>query len=327
MKAKVSEEEFIELYSTLGVLATARKLRLNRSNVQQRRQRIERLRGITINSPHIAPNGDRGAQRLPAPHAAHRIELDVRSGVGIVASDIHLWPGETSLLLRALTYFVRALKPSFLIANGDVMDLPRASRHAVIGWEKRPEISEEIEWAQHVLHELALAGPRGMRKIWNLGNHDSRFESRIANLAPEYAKVHGVHLKDHFPVWEPAWSTYVNAQTDPLLVKHRFRGGIHAVHNNLLWTGGHIVTGHLHSAQVRALTYYDERTIWGVDTGCVAEVGARTFVDYTEDNPKNWRSAFGVLTFERGKLLPPELVLKWNSASVVWRGKIITFSE
>ena len=152
---------------------------------------------------------------------------------------------------------------------------------------------------------------------------NSRYESRIANLAPEYAKVHGVHLKDHFPAYEPAWSTYINAASDPVLVKHRFRGGIHAVHNNLLWSGCHIVTGHLHSAQVRALTLYNERTIWGVDTGCVAEPSARTFVDWTEDNPKNWRSAFAVLTFASGRLLQPELVLKFDATRVQWRGKLL----
>src|SRR5208282_4793719 len=82
---------------------------------------------------------------------------------------------------------------------------------------------------------------------------NSRFETRLASLAPEYAKIHGVHLQDHFPLYRPAWSVFINGE---VLVKHRFRGGIHAVHNNLLWSGTHIVTGHLHSAQVRALTLY-----------------------------------------------------------------------
>jgi hypothetical protein len=302
------------------VLATARKLRLDKSNVQQRRQRIERTRGITINSPHIAPNGERGAQRLPAPHAAHRVALDVRDGCVVVASDAHYWPGEVSLLHRALLVFCRELRPRAIILNGDVMDLPRASRHAVIGWEKRPEISEEIEWAQDCLHQIELVLPRGTMKVWNLGNHDSRFESRIANLAPEYAKVHGVHLKDHFDRWAGAWSTWINGD---VVVKHRFRGGIHAVHNNTLWSGKNIITGHLHSAQVRPFTDYNG-TRYGVDTGCLAEPNARTFVDYTEDNPLNWRSSFCVLTFKDGRLMMPELVMKWDDSSVEFRGKVYT---
>ena len=226
---------------------------------------------------------------------------------------------------RALVHYCKEFKPKVLILNGDVMDLPRASRHQSIGWENRPQISDEIEWAQEMTHELALACGRGTRKIWTLGNHDKRFESRIANLAPEYAKVHGVHLKDHFPVWEPAWSTYINGDgREGVLIKHRFRGGIHAVHNNLLWTGGHICTGHLHAAQVRALTYYNDRTIWGVDSGCVAEPTARAFVEYTEDSPKNWRSAFAILTFSDGRLMQPELVLKWSDKQVQFRGSIVT---
>lgn len=318
---RVSENEFIELYRTFGQAETARRLDLTPDKVRSRRSRLERKLGVTLESPTSANNKGRGFQHIPAPEGQHRLELNVRSGHVIVASDAHYWPGEASIMHEALVAFCRELRPVALILNGDVMDLPRASRHAAIGWEKRPEISEEIEWAQEMTHELALACGRGCTKIWTLGNHDSRFESRIANLAPEYAKVKGVHLKDHFPAFSPAWSTFIN---DSVLVKHRFRGGIHAVHNNLLWAGTSIVTGHLHSAQVRALTYYDERTIWGVDTGCLADVSARTFVDYTEDNPKNWRSAFGVLTFERGALLQPELVLKFDVKRVQFRGKIIT---
>jgi Calcineurin-like phosphoesterase len=321
--AKLGRDEFIELYRTIGPSQIAKRYLLDLTGVKQRRQRIERKLGIEILPPDVGRSRGRGSQRTPVPSASHRIELDVQTGCVVVASDMHLWPGEVSLMFRALVQFVKELKPRAIILNGDVMDLPRASRHAAIGWEKRPEIHEEIEWAQEKLHELELAAPRGCELIWDLGNHDARFESRIANLAPEYAKVHGVHLRDHFSLWRPAWSTYINASSDPVLVKHRFRGGIHAVHNNLLWTGGHVVTGHLHSAQVRALTYYNDRSIWGMDTGCVAEPTARTFVDYTEDSPKNWRSGFGVLTFHEGRLLPPELVLKHDSERVVWRGELI----
>ena len=635
-----TELKFIELYETLGPRETARKLGLPKQNVTIRASRLRKL-GLKLEGPR---GPARNGTTIPAPAGSSRLELEVRNGMVIVASDAHYWPGETSLMHRALVLLCRELKPQALILNGDVMDLPRASRHAAIGWEKRPEIHEEIEWAQACTHELALAAGRGCQKIWTLGNHDcldsetecltrdgwkkyfqlqqddyilsrrmngsiywsrldeivtfpydgqlvtvdktrmsmaitpnhrvllsrlnwktahyditeyrqadnlpssfdipvtgqivnneyklpdaaialagwiltdgsiqgvdisifqsklqgctkirdllessgleyseyrrqrpmkdirgrpavqapllshqfrltqessrevlkwfpgkgqlpwwaselsgrqfqvlldaliagdgvwdgttpsnktcavlygtehflssvqavavlhgwrarltkdnrgdwrlclaresklriekkevckrhytgtvwclrvpegnfmvrrngcayftgnSRFETRIANLAPEYAKIKGVHLRDHFPTWQPCWSTFINSN---VLVKHRFRGGIHAVHNNLLWSGVNIVTWHLHSAQVRALTLYDERTIWGMDTGCLAEPSARTFTDYTEDNPKNWRSGFGVLTFLDGRLMMPELVLKWDEKNVQFRGKLI----
>lgn len=314
--ARCSDEEFVELYRTLGVHETARKLGVAERNVLQRRQRIERRTGVEV----LGPKRSHLHVRVPAPQGSARIELDVREGIVLVASDAHYWPGEETLMHRALVAFARELRPSALVLNGDVMDFPSISRHAAIGWEHRPRVVDEIEWAQEKTHELVVAAGK-CERIWNLGNHDSRLESRLANLAPEFAKVKGVHLQDHFPLWRPAWSTFINGK---VLVKHRFRGGIHAVHNNLLWSGCHIVTGHLHSAQVRALTLYNERTIWGMDSGCLAEPSARAFTDYTEDNPKNWRSGFGVLTFCTGKLLQPELVLKWDEKHVQFRGELIS---
>jgi hypothetical protein len=68
-----------------------------------------------------------------------------------------------------------------------------------------------------------------------------------------------------------------------------------------------MVTGHLHSLKV---TPYDDYngTRWGVDTGTLAAKEGEQFVDYTEDNPRNWRSGFAVLTFHKGRLLWPEVV-------------------
>jgi len=50
---------------------------------------------------------------------------------------------------------------------------------------------------------------------------------------------------------------------------------------------------------------------------------AKAFVDYTEDNPKNWRAAFGVFTFVKGTLLWPELVVVVDRRHVQFRGQLI----
>jgi len=219
---------------------------------------------------------------------------------------------------RAFVSFCKRFKPKIVILNGDVVDLGQISRHPPIGWEKLPEVQEEIKAAQERLGEIEKAAYRA-QKIWPLGNHDGRFETRLATVAPEFAKVHGVHLRDHFPLWEPCWSVFINDNT---VVKHRFKGGLHAPHNNTLWAGRSIITGHLHSQRVSPLTDY-AGTRWGVDTGCIADPAHRAFVDYTEDNPKNWRDGFVVLTYLGGQLLPPELISRWDDESVVFRGEII----
>jgi hypothetical protein len=238
--------------------------------------------------------------------------------VCLVGSDCHYWPGPPSLMHRAFVRFCKEYKPRIVVMNGDVCDFGQISRHPPIGWEKLPEVQEEIEAAKERLHEIEKAAFRA-EKIWTLGNHDSRFETRLATQAPQYAKVHGVHLSDHFPLWAPCWSVFIN---DDVVIKHRFKGGMHATHNNALWSGRSMVTGHLHSQRISPLTDYNGDR-WGVDTGCIADPAHRAFLDYTEDSPKNWRDGFCVLTFRGGRLMPPELVSRWDEDHIVFRGEVI----
>src|SRR3546814_13516703 len=94
-------------------------------------------------------------------------------------------------------------------------------------------------------------------------------------MAPEYAKIHGVHLHDHFQLWQPAWSLWINDNT---VVKHRFRNGVHAPWNNTMYAGKSICCGHLHSAKVIPFTDYNG-TRYGVDTGTLAAPGGPQFVE------------------------------------------------
>jgi predicted phosphodiesterase len=278
-----------------------------------RRGRLENLYQRQLTSPHTKS----GQTRHNVAHP-HRIGIDIVSGVVLVGSDAHYWPGPASTAHRAFVKFAKELKPAAVIMNGDAIDAATISRHPPIGWEKRPPLIAEIEAAQERMGEIEKVAGRA-QKIWTLGNHDGRFETRIATVAPEYAKIHGVHLRDHFELWSPCWSAWIN---DDVVVKHRFKGGMHAPQNNTLWAGRTMVTGHLHSAKVQPITDYNG-TRYGVDTGCLANTDAKAFVDYSEDSPKNWRSAFAVLTFKDGKLLQPELVLVWGEDHVQFRGEII----
>lgn len=247
-----------------------------------------------------------------------RLLHEVKNGVVLVGSDAHYWPGPASVGHRAFVKFCKEYKPAAVVLNGDVIDAATISRHPPIGWENRPTVQQEIEAAQDRLSEIESACGKA-RKIWTLGNHDGRFETRLATVAPEFAKVHGLHLRDHFPLWEPCWSLWIN---DDVVVKHRFKGGIHAPHNNTMWAGKTMITGHLHSAKVIPLSDYNG-TRYGVDTGCIADPSHRAFLDYTEDNPKNWRSGFAVLTFRDGRLMQPELVLAVDANHVEFRGELI----
>lgn len=253
----------------------------------------------------------------PAKHAA-RLGLTIKDGTVLVGSDAHYWPDIVTTAHRAFVHFARTLKPAAVVMNGDVIDGAGISRHAPIAWEDRPELVEEIDAAKERLAEIVKAAPKAAH-IWPLGNHDARFESRLAQIAPEYARVHGVHLRDHFPAWSGCWALWINGS---VVVKHRIKSGIHAAHLNTVNAGLSTVTGHLHSLKVTPFTDYNG-TRYGVDTGTLAEPKGPQFVDYMETSPANWRSGFVVLTFSDGELLWPEVVAVRSETTVEFRGKVV----
>jgi hypothetical protein len=247
-----------------------------------------------------------------------RKELAVDNGCVIVFSDAHYWPGEPSTAHRALVEFCKRVNPVAVVCNGDAIDGSAISRHPPIGWESCPTVKEELEVCQERLGEICAACPEAS-KTWLLGNHDARFETRLAQVAPEFKDIHGIHLKDHFPDWDCGWSLFINGD---VVIKHRFKGGLHAPYNNTVSAGLSMVTGHLHSAKVTPHTDYTG-TRYGVDTGCLADIYHPAFQGYLEDNPRNWRAGFCILTFSNGSFLMPELVLVWDENNVQFRGEII----
>jgi hypothetical protein len=304
----IPDDELIRLFRTIGATKAAKETGLTERAIYKRVAHM-RANGNAISAPTKAP-----AKEYP-----HRQQLAIREGVVIVGSDFHIWPGPESTCLRAFKKFIDDMRPAAVILNGDVLDFPQISRHPPIGWDSHPTVKDEIEAAQDHLHDIAKAARRA-HKLWLLGNHDARYETRLATVASEYKGLPGISLGDAFPLWGKGWSCFIN---DDVVVKHRFpKGGQHATSSNPLWSGRTTVQGHLHNQQVRGITDYNG-TRWGVDLGCVADTDHRAFVGYTEDSYLNWRSGFAVLTFKDGELLPPELVTKWRDDVVTFRGQLM----
>lgn len=246
-----------------------------------------------------------------------RLSHPIRNGTVLIGSDAHYWPKQISTAHRAFVKLSGEIKPTLIIMNGDAIDAATISRHPPIGWQKSPSIKRELDTAQERLAEVVEASPKS-RRIWTLGNHDARFETKIASLIPELKGVHGVSLRDHFPEWEPAWSVEVGGRSGAI-IKHRFKGGTHASFNNAVSSGRTIVTGHLHALHVSPFTDYNG-TRWGVDGGTMADPLGPQFTGYTEDNPLNWREGFVVLTWKDGRLLWPEPVFVNRKGYYTWRG-------
>jgi hypothetical protein len=278
------------------------------AGVFRRRRRIEKTDGVILKA------GTR--ELIQKLKRKPRLETQVKNGVVIVASDCHYWPGDPTTAHRALLKFIREMRPHVVVMNGDVFDGASISRWERIGWDSRPTVKQEIEACTERLTEIEDAA-KGAERYWPLGNHCARFETFLAKHAPQFEGLKFTSLKDSFPKWKPCWRVDVN----DTVVKHRFKGGIHATHNNTMWAGKSIITGHLHSLKVTPFTDYTG-TRYGVDTGTLAEPYGEQFVDYTEDSPKNWRSGFAVLTYWNGKLLWPELVHVIEDGKVEFRGTV-----
>jgi len=248
-----------------------------------------------------------------------RFIVPVKEGCAVVFSDAHFWPGYISNANRALLMLLPKLHPFLLINNGDSFDGASISRYPRIGWDSKPTVKQELEVNKERLTEIERAAPNAQR-TWNLGNHDARFENYLAARAPEFQGVDGFHLKDHFPAWIPAWSTWIG---DQIVIKHRMKGGKYAASNNALAAGRSIVTGHDHMLWAKALTNYSGTT-WGIDAGTLADVWGEMFKDYTEDHVVDWQSGFVILHFSGGKFNGPEFVHALPDGRVIFRGRDIS---
>ena len=308
--SQCSDAEFAIVFQNSGAPAAAKRANITERGAYKRRDRLEKELGVKIEAPT-----ENKRKRTPVTHNP-RIELEVDSGRVIVFSDAHYWPGLVTTAHKALLKFCKTLKPVAVIANGDMMDGASISRHSPLMWEEVPSVADEIACVQDRLGEV-LSVSKGARHIWTFGNHDARFEARLATVAPEFAHVHGVHLKDHFPEWEPCWSVWINGHT---VVKHRFKSGTNAGHTNVQGAGMHMVTGHDHFLGVAPFTNYKD-TLFGVRTGTLSDPSGPQFA-YTEDNPRNHRSGFVVLSFDGGRLLWPEMVHVLGDNEVEFRGEV-----
>jgi hypothetical protein len=246
-----------------------------------------------------------------------QIDLNIDTGYAIVFSDAHFWPNQPRTVANeALLVLTKELKPRVAFANGDIFDGARVSRHAPLGWSELPSVKEELETCQDRMAEIEEAMPKGCEKIWNVGNHDARFDRALVTNSADYEGVLN-RLDEKFDRWDFTWSTMVN---DNVMVKHRYHNGIHATYNNTLKSGRSIVTGHLHRLAVTPWADYNGRR-YGVDTGTLANPHGPQ-MDYAENNPSPHTSGFAVLTFKDGMLLPPELVEVINEKAY-FRGQCV----
>jgi hypothetical protein len=329
VKAKLTDEEFareMQIHGSVGNVARAHGM--DPRGLHRRRHKMAE-RGVVLTTKltgrpedHNIPPGFRGEDAWTWPRQK---DLWLHEGTAVVFSDAHYWPGEPSLAHRALLQVIKAVKPRAVFANGDIFDGAGLSRFPPFGFSKQPSPVDELHACQERMGEIEQAVPRGCELIWNVGNHDSRWERVLAQQADKFAGLHGLRLADHFPPWEMVWSTMINGSArGPVMVKHRYNGGIHSAYNNTLRAGMSIVTGHTHALEVKPWGDYRGRR-WGVQTGSLADLHGPQF-EYHENSPSPMCSGFAVLTFHDGEMRPPELC-EVIDGKAWFRGEIVAREE
>ena len=313
----ITDEEFIELWGkNPSTTEISKIIGVSNRNVAARRRRIEerhsiKLAGVGPKSPDF---------QVTYAQNNIRTKVQLQDGIIVVASDCHYWPGIVSTAHRALVKIIGEVKPKMVVINGDAFDGASISRHPPIGWAVTPSVKQELEACQERLTEIEDAAKQAKLQ-WTWGNHDMRFNTKLScQIGDTFKGIVGMNLTDHFAKWKFSTSIMVN---DRCMIKHRWHNGIHAVYNNTVKSGTSIVTGHLHSLKVTPWTDYNG-TRYGVDTGTLACPTGDQF-EYTEDNSVNHRSGFAVLTFYKGKLMPPELceVIDEDEGLVYFRGQVV----
>lgn len=314
-QAACTEEEFIAIWNKFGSpCRVARELGVNVKSVYNRRNRLQSM-GHSLESWN-----DTSSRRITIKHDEGRIDMNLENGVVIVFSDAHFWPDTRTTMQRSLCSMIKQLKPSAVVCNGDAFDGGTISRFPRIGWDKKPSVIEELKAVDMYLEEIRHSARAGTEFIWPLGNHDARYETKLAATAPEFEGVHGFHLKDHFPHWRPCWTFWINGNT---CITHFYHTGIHDGHNNLLKGQCHYITGHTHSLKTSYWTNAMGETLYAVNTGTLADALGPHNLDYQQGRHGNHRSGFAVLTYKDGNLLMPELAMKYDEDSFMFRGHVL----
>jgi hypothetical protein len=318
-----TDMEFIQLWGQLqSATKIAKHLGINNRAAHLRRRWIEKEYNMVLTANDLrGMQYDKNKPKSFSP--LKQVELGMLDGPIVVFSDAHFIPHQRTTAFKGLLYMIQTLAPAAVICNGDAFDGASISRHDVTE-QPATTVIQELKACQGALgeiEEVAKAARHNVKLLWTWGNHDVRFGNRLAQHAPQYKEVLGFKLTDHFLDWEFCWAVW---PTDDVIIKHRYKSGVHATHNNTVQSGKSIITGHLHSLKVTPFSDFNG-VRFGVDTGTLAETDGPQFT-YAELNPSNHRSGFVVLNFFNGELLWPEIVAKHSESHIQFRGDVIDVS-
>ena len=270
-------------------------------------KRICSERGLEMKkaySRRVSSTEDRMTSAFIQNDIKSEIRLQIPDGMVVIASDCHYadidhLPVAHMALCNLLAEYKQQVKA--VILNGDLTDMGAISRHGPNRWIKPRSVYEELEAVKKRTEEIEAQVVKQVPKIRLWGNHDERFEIRLATVAQEFRDVHGFRLKDHLPLWDEAWVCQIN---EDFFALHSWHNGRHAGYNNVVHGMAHVATGHTHHLLCRHKAGFKD-TYYGIETGMIADPDQAEF-NYRKGTPSDWHPGFAVLTWENGRLLFPE---------------------
>jgi predicted MPP superfamily phosphohydrolase len=283
-------------------------MHLKERGIRAKRRLVEKFLGI-----HLIANKFMGSTNFPE---YQNTRFDMKKDYTIlIGSDKHNEPSSTPQAFLAFLHLAEDIKPDVIVINGDWFDFSAIGRWHRIGWQDQPDVYDELESGVACLNEVKKASPKSKR-FFNLGNHDMRFDGKLANIVPELEGVKGAHLEDYLTDWNINLSVVFN---DILIVKHRWHSGIHSSYNDVAKGGKNIATGHDHKLNIRPWTDYSG-TRYGIKTGTLSDLWDETFV-YTENNASDWQPGCAMIQVCRDIIIPETCPMVINKSHQKW-GKI-----
>lgn len=323
MKA-LSDEEFIDAWhKALGSpAAVQRETGLSIRGIYSRRARLAE-RGVILQSVPKTKAGEENAK----PHGwtiAHqpwerRRRFEVTDGTVVMFSDCHWLPDHHELGQKALEAVIRELKPKLVVCGGDALNADVLGRwDPTRGHHRRFDIREELECVrEHFDRVEACAGPKTML-AWVMGNHDLRLSRWIAVNADKLLNMPYTRLEEWVPRWPLSWTVEVNSGKPSMTVlRHRNLPGM--LHLQSMKAGTHYCHGHRHKIGVHIQPTFSGY-LYSVDAGSLSDPDSDAH-DYEEGAPAH-AQGFAVLTYRKGRLLPPELCVVSDGVAV-FRGQIV----
>ena len=226
-----TDAEFIQLWGQLqSAQRVADHLGIANRAVHLRRRWIEKHYNMALHaSDHRGVKYDKNKPKSFSP--LKQINLGILDGTVIVFSDAHFIPGQRTTAFKGLLWAIEKFKPKAVICNGDAFDGASISRHDVTD-QPQTSVVQELKACQGALdeiEEIAKSVRHNVKLCFTWGNHDIRFGNRLAQHAPQFKEVQGFKLTDHIPDWDFCWAVW---PTENVIIKHRYKGGVHATHNN-----------------------------------------------------------------------------------------------